>query len=57
MARGAPGQLGIGMDRRYPKSWDGFVREEFNYIITVCDRSAERCPVFSGGSGAHPLEL
>jgi arsenate reductase len=48
MARGALGQRRIGMVRRYPKSWDSFVREEFNYIITVCDRAADRCPVFPG---------
>jgi arsenate reductase (thioredoxin) len=48
MARAALGKLGISMDHQYPKSWDGFVRGEFNYIITVCDRSAERCPMFPG---------
>ena len=48
MAQHALGKLGISIDRQYPKSWDHFVGDRFDYIITVCDRAAERCPVFPG---------
>ena len=32
----------------YPKSLDRFLGEHFDYVITVCDRAAESCPVFPG---------
>ena len=48
MARAAVERLGITMNRQYTKSWDRFLREDFDYIITVCDRTAEQCPVFPG---------
>ena len=31
-----------------PKSMTSFVNERFDYVITVCDKVAERCPVFPG---------
>ncbi len=31
-----------------PKHLNQFVGEQFDYIITVCDRAAEACPVFPG---------
>ena len=48
MALSSLAKLGISIDRQYPKSWDQFLREDFDYIITVCDRAAEQCPVFPG---------
>lgn len=48
MACLALGKLGIPLDHQHPKSWDRFMRDEFDFIITVCDRSAEQCPVFPG---------
>jgi protein-tyrosine-phosphatase len=33
---------------QHPKSMKRFVHERFDYIITVCDRAAESCPVFPG---------
>ena len=32
----------------HPKHLNQFVGEEFDYVITVCDRAAESCPVFPG---------
>ena len=32
----------------FPKPISGFLDQSFDYIITVCDRSAETCPVFPG---------
>ena len=31
-----------------PKSMNQFLGERFDYVITVCDRAAEVCPVFPG---------
>jgi arsenate reductase len=30
------------------KSLNEYLDERFDYVITVCDRAAERCPVFPG---------
>jgi ArsR family transcriptional regulator, arsenate/arsenite/antimonite-responsive transcriptional repressor / arsenate reductase (thioredoxin) len=32
----------------YPKHLDRFVGDQFDYVITVCDRAGESCPVFPG---------
>ncbi|MEP6935149.1 MAG: hypothetical protein ABI988_14635 [Nitrospirota bacterium] len=38
----------IGVDVRHyrSKNLEEFVRQSFNYVITVCDRAKESCPVF-----------
>ncbi|MFI5180187.1 MAG: arsenate reductase ArsC [Thermoanaerobaculia bacterium] len=38
----------IDTSTQFPKSWDRYLREPFDYIITVCDRAAESCPAFPG---------
>lgn len=48
MARRALSTLGISAADQYPKSWNRFLDQDFDYVITVCDRSAERCPVLPG---------
>lgn len=40
--------LGLEMTGQHPKSVDQFVHRDFDYVITVCDRAAETCPVFPG---------
>ncbi len=50
-------ELGIDTSRLYAKSLDQFQGESFDYIITVCDRVRDICPVFRGRSVADPLEL
>jgi arsenate reductase len=32
----------------FPKSMDDFMADRFDFVITVCDKAAERCPVFPG---------
>jgi len=32
----------------YSKNMSDFVGQRFDYVITVCDQAAERCPVFPG---------
>lgn len=41
-------RYGIDTSALYPKSLDRFLGEHFDYVITVCDRAAESCPVFPG---------
>src|SRR5882672_9394174 len=41
-------RYGIATGALYPKSMNGFLGERFDYVITVCDRAAEACPVFPG---------
>jgi len=40
----------IGVDVRHyrSKSLDEFVGQSFDYVIMVCDRAKESCPVFPG---------
>ena len=33
---------------QFPKHLDRYVGQHFDYVITVCDRAAESCPVFPG---------
>ena len=50
MARGAVKKLlDLDMDGQYPKTLDRFISQEFDYVITVCDQAAERCPLFPRG--------
>jgi arsenate reductase len=39
---------GIDITAQRPKSLRRFVGEPWDYIITVCDRARESCPVFPG---------
>jgi len=41
-------RYGIDASGLVPKSLDRFLGERFDYVITVCDRAAEACPVFPG---------
>jgi protein-tyrosine-phosphatase len=41
-------RYGIETGALYPKSMNAFLGERFDYVITVCDRAAEACPVFPG---------
>jgi arsenate reductase len=39
-------QAGLPTDQLASKNIDVFIKEHFDYVITVCDRAAEQCPVF-----------
>ena len=41
-------KYGIDTTDLHPKSMDRFLDRRFDYVITVCDRAAETCPVFPG---------
>ena len=41
-------EIGIDISSGVPKSVNEFLRESFDYVITVCGGAKEACPVFSG---------
>ena len=41
-------EVGIDISGGYPKRVDQFLRQSFDYVITVCDHARESCPVFFG---------
>ncbi len=43
-------EIGIDISHHRSKSIDEFARNEFEYVITVCDNANERCPVFPGST-------
>jgi arsenate reductase len=40
--------LGLDLTGQSPKSVARFTGERFDVVVTVCDRAAERCPLFPG---------
>ena len=41
-------QEGIDASGQYSKNVSEFVKEKFDYVITVCDSAQKSCPVFIG---------
>jgi arsenate reductase (thioredoxin) len=41
-------EIGIDISGHRSKSVEEFIRQDFNYVITVCDNANETCPVFPG---------
>jgi arsenate reductase len=39
---------GLPTESLESKDMERFIAEDFDYVITVCDNAAERCPVFLG---------
>jgi arsenate reductase (thioredoxin) len=46
----AMGELGIDISNQAPKSVDGFLSQDFDAVVTVCDQAKESCPVFPGAA-------
>jgi arsenate reductase (thioredoxin) len=42
----AMSQIGIDISGHRSKSVDEFIGDEFDYVITVCDKANEQCPIF-----------
>jgi arsenate reductase len=51
-------EIGIDISRNTSKSMDQFIKERFDYVITLCDEAAQVCPSFGGhGKRLHwPFE-
>lgn len=43
-------EMGIDISAQRSKSVEEFQRQQFDYVITVCDNARESCPVFFGAS-------
>lgn len=43
-------ELGIDISNHRSKSIDEFLKQPFDYVITVCDNANQECPMFSGPS-------
>jgi len=41
-------EAGIDISDHTPKSVDQYLKEEWDYVITVCDDANETCPAFFG---------
>ncbi len=56
-------ELGIDISAHRSKSVNEFIDTSFDYVITVCDYAAQRCPTFPGDakrihwSIADPVEI
>jgi arsenate reductase len=46
-------EIEIDVSRHTSKDATGFVGQPFDYVITVCDRAREACPVFPGAVPIH----
>lgn len=44
----AMGEIGIDISARRSKDLQEFLGQEFDYIITVCDKARDNCPTFPG---------
>ena len=43
-------EIGIDISKNKPKDVVGYLRQDFDYVITVCDNAKETCPVFTGNT-------
>lgn len=41
-------EIGVDVSGQTSKTLDAFAGEQFDYVITVCDRANESCPMFPG---------
>jgi arsenate reductase len=42
-------EIGMDISRYTSKNLDIYAGMHFDYVVTVCDRANEACPVFTGG--------
>ena len=46
-------EIDVDVSRQTSKDIDQFVRQEFDYVITLCDQAKEQCPAFPGAVPIH----
>ena len=46
-------ELGIDISHQTSKDVSIYINEQFDYVITVCDRAKQQCPVFPGAEPIH----
>lgn len=49
-------EVGVDISQHKPKLVDKYLKDEWDYVITVCDNAKETCPVFFG-KVKHRLHL
>jgi arsenate reductase len=49
----AMAEVGIDISGNRSKSIEEFRKENFNYVVTVCDSARENCPFFPGEKVLH----
>src|ERR1051326_7679852 len=49
----AMNEIGIDISQHRSKALDEFLGQGFDYVITVCDRAKQQCPVFPGATPIH----
>ena len=50
-------EVGIDISGQQSKTLDRYLREPWDYVITVCDEANETCPVFPGTSAREHWSL
>ena len=50
LAIAAMREVGLDVSSHQSKSLDMFAGQQFDYVITVCDRAREACPAFPGAA-------
>jgi len=45
----AMAEIGVDLSSHYSKSLEQYLRDDFDYVVTVCDNAKEACPFFPGG--------
>lgn len=46
-------EIGIDVTGQTSKDVQQFLGEKFDYVITVCDRAKQQCPIFPGAEPIH----
>src|SRR5215831_16253762 len=46
-------EIGIDISRQASKDVAVYANEKFDYVITVCDRAKQQCPIFPGAEPIH----
>jgi arsenate reductase len=41
-------EVGVDISQHKPKLVDKYLKDEWDYVITVCDNAKETCPIFFG---------
>ncbi|CAN5237588.1 hypothetical protein BH23CHL1_BH23CHL1_18240 [soil metagenome] len=50
----AMAESGIDISAARSKTLDEYIGQHFDYVITVCDRANETCPIFPGDPRSFP---
>jgi arsenate reductase len=43
-------EVGVDISNHVSERVDPYIDQQFDYVITVCDRAQENCPIFPGAS-------